>query len=256
MNRVLAGATWFCGAVVAFASPSAAGEQPKATATQRVRRAMTETLRANRGALPTTRPAGDLKTMARQLAGAKLPAARTASGVSPSARPAAAPTTQPAVAKAAGTGKAPAPAKAKPPATVKPKPTAASSRPAPASKPAMDPALEKIRNLPPTKVCDPLSLADTLYLAGRPTLAYDFYKKVMDGEKDPTTRAWVLFQLGNCARSTRPALALGYYQQLASDHGDSHWRPVADAMAGVLTWNITYKPGELLKKAARTAGAE
>jgi len=190
--------------------------------------------------------------MARQLAGAKLPAARLRPGAGPSGRPAAAPTTQPAVTKAAGGGKATAPVKVK----VKPKPAAASSRPAPTSKPAMDPALEKIRNLPPSKVCDPLALADALYLAGRPKLAHGFYKKVMEGEKAPTTRAWVLFQLGNCTRSTQPALALGYYQQLASDHGDSHWRPVAEAMAGVLTWNVTYKPGELLKKAARTAGAE
>ena len=111
--------------------------------------------------------------------------------------------------------------------------------------------LDKIKSLPASSIADPVALADALCLAGRLEAAATFYEKAMDTKVDSATRAWLLFQLGNCHKGSDPQAARGYYKRLLSEHPDSIWKAAAVVADRLIEWKLTNEPEKLLKAAAK-----
>ena len=111
--------------------------------------------------------------------------------------------------------------------------------------------LDKIRSLPAGSITDPVALADALYLAGRIEAAATFYEKGLETKLESSTRAWLLFQLGNCHKDSDPEAARGYYKRLLNEHTESIWKPAVVVADRLIEWKLTNKPEELLKTIAR-----
>lgn len=114
--------------------------------------------------------------------------------------------------------------------------------------------LDKIRSLPAGSIADPVALADALYLAGRIEAAETFYEKGLEKKVDDSTRAWLLFQLGNCNKDGDPQAARGYYRRLLNEQAESIWKPAALVADRLIEWKLTNKPEELLNTVAKMTG--
>jgi hypothetical protein len=93
---------------------------------------------------------------------------------------------------------------------------------------------ERIRKLNGIK--DPAALADVLFQAKHSDLAGVFYDRAIKGASAPDTKAWSLFQAGNCNRKTKPEAALKAYDTLVASHPDSLWSELALVQKGIITW--------------------
>ena len=93
---------------------------------------------------------------------------------------------------------------------------------------------ERIRKLNGIK--DPVALADVLFQAKHSDLASVFYDRAIKGASAPDTKAWSLFQAGNCSRKTKPEAALKAYDTLVASHPDSLWSELALVQKGIITW--------------------
>ena len=116
--------------------------------------------------------------------------------------------------------------------------------------------IEKLKSLPPDKVADPLGLADALYLGGRLAEACPFYERAFAGSAVPDTKAWALYQMANCRRSSDTAAAVALYKRVAAEFPKSQWAGVAAVQQRLLEWYQTVAPAagpEAKKPAAGTA---
>ena len=105
-----------------------------------------------------------------------------------------------------------------------------------------DAVIEKLKTLPPDKVADPLGLADTLYMGGRLAEACTFYEKAFAGAAGPDTKAWVLYQMANCRRSSDPAAAVALYKRVTTEFPKSQWAGVSGVQQRLLEWYQTVGP--------------
>jgi len=118
--------------------------------------------------------------------------------------------------------------------------------------------IDTLKNLPPEKVADPLGLADALYLGGRLAEACPFYERAFAGSAVPDTKAWALYQMANCRRSSDPAAAVTLYKRVAAEFPKSQWAGVAAVQQRLLEWYQTVAPAagsEAKKPAAGPAAA-
>lgn len=81
-------------------------------------------------------------------------------------------------------------------------------------------------------VSNPLDLARIIYIAGYQTQAARFYKIALIRLKSSEpfyneTKAWILFQLGNCFRASQKDKAIAYYSQLIEEYPNSTWSAFA-----------------------------
>jgi len=104
---------------------------------------------------------------------------------------------------------------------------------------------ERIRKL--NSIADPAALADALFQAKHSDLAALFYDRAIKGKTTPKTKAWVLFQAGNCRRKTNPKVALKAYETLVAAHPDSLWSSIALVQKGIVEWQNTNNLTALLK---------
>ncbi|MCX5684036.1 MAG: tetratricopeptide repeat protein [Planctomycetota bacterium] len=108
--------------------------------------------------------------------------------------------------------------------------------------------VERLKNLAPDKVADPLGLADALYLGGRLPEASTFYERVLAatgtgaGAASSDTKAWALYQMANCRRSSDPAAAVTFYKRVAAEYPKSPWAGVSAVQQRLLEWYQTVGP--------------
>jgi hypothetical protein len=93
---------------------------------------------------------------------------------------------------------------------------------------------DRIRKLNGIK--DPAALADALFQAKHSDLAVVFYDRAIKGSTAAKTKAWSLFQAGNCNRMTKPEAALKAYDTLVASHPGSLWSEIALVQKGIITW--------------------
>jgi len=140
-------------------------------------------------------------------------------------------------------------------ATRPPRRNGATTRPAAGESPTTRPATKvlsvKERLIKINSIDDPGALADALFQAGRSKLAGTFYDRAIQGQTDAKTRAWLLFQAGNCRRGTDPAQAAKSYDALLAAHPDSIWSQIARVRKGLLQWRGANKIDQLLKDIAK-----
>ena len=117
------------------------------------------------------------------------------------------------------------------PATTQPSATAAEAK-------------ERIRKL--NAIADPGALADALFQAKHPGLAAIFYERAIRGPATPKTKAWLLFQAGNCSRKTNPQAALKAFDALVAAHPGSLWSDIALVQKGIVQWRNTNNLAVLL----------
>jgi len=110
-----------------------------------------------------------------------------------------------------------------------------------------DEALARIRGMSASSLTRPLTVADGLFRGGQYDAALVFYELAMKKNADSETRAWLLFQIGNCQRRSDPAAARKAYQQLVEGFADSPWTPVARMLDRLVAWRMLNKPEDALK---------
>jgi len=118
-------------------------------------------------------------------------------------------------------------------------------------------ALKKLENIAAMRgIPDLQALADAMFLAGRPKAAAILYQRVLEDTKGPKrtantkARAWALYQLGNCYRSSDPAKAAEYFKRLYTDkeYGTSDFAVAAKAQADLIQWRQRNKPDDLIRQ--------
>ena len=102
------------------------------------------------------------------------------------------------------------------------------------------------------KVDKPFRLAELLRKSGYKKEAVLYYKAALEQEKGDTAksvrrRAWILFQMGFCLRSTRPAEARNIFAQLIKEYPDSTWTETAEVWLKLTDWYAAEKPMELIR---------
>jgi hypothetical protein len=109
--------------------------------------------------------------------------------------------------------------------------------------------LENLRQNP-SRVRDPLGVAELLFLSGRAADAAPFYAEALRrtgaGAASGDDRAWILFQLGNCLRETDAPKAQEAYMKLIAEFPNSPWTEMARAGGRLLTWYQSARPDRLL----------
>lgn len=121
------------------------------------------------------------------------------------------------------------------------------------SEPAISEAVvARLKGLSAEKVADPMGLADSLYLGGRLTEAGTFYEKALADSSQPDAKAWALYQMANCRRSTDAAAAMVLYKRVTAEFPKSPWAGVAAAQQRLLEWYQTVNPVAEAKKPAAT----
>jgi len=104
----------------------------------------------------------------------------------------------------------------------------------------------------PSRVQDPLEVAELLFLSGRPADATPFYEEALRHTRAgdaacASDRAWILFQLGNCLRETDMVKAQEAYVRLIAEYPDSPWTEMARAGGRYLTWYQSTRPDQLMR---------
>jgi TolA-binding protein len=60
------------------------------------------------------------------------------------------------------------------------------------------------------------------------------------------SRAWILFQIGNCLRNDDPPTAMKMYKQLIAEYPDSPWVDLAKARSTLIDWYQKDNPRGLI----------
>ena len=142
-------------------------------------------------------------------------------------------------------------------------------------------ALARLRkSVAVSEIPDLQALADALYLAGRRKAATVLYERIIEGAtrnakdaKDAkhvkgaedakgaandTRKAWALYQLGNCYKSTDPDKAAGCFRRVQKEHGEfridklpvSEWSIPAKVQADLIQWQQRNKPAKLIRQSS------
>ena len=116
-----------------------------------------------------------------------------------------------------------------------------------------DQTLQMLDNLSqhPEQLENPFELAEVLFHSGHLKQAEKCYRQALsrssrDETDSPGTRAWILFQIGNCLRNDDPAAAMETYRQLIAEHPNSLWVDLAKARSSLINWYQQNKPRMLI----------
>lgn len=108
--------------------------------------------------------------------------------------------------------------------------------------------LRQLRKLSPKGVHNAIALGDSLLRGGHLEEAVQIYQVAMQRDPGEEDRAWVMFQMGNCKRTSDPEMAAGFYKRLLSEHPGSLWSGVAEIQEHLIQWRRINDPGKLLKE--------
>ncbi|MCE5326319.1 MAG: hypothetical protein LLG01_07865 [Planctomycetaceae bacterium] len=124
-----------------------------------------------------------------------------------------------------------------------------------ASQPARDAltaeTLDTLKRIPPSQQKNLLAAADGVFNDGHLPHARAMYEAVLAQNPPAPTRAWVLYQLGNCVRAADPRSAMALYNQVVKEHGDCPWAQAAQASAKLLEWKQASAVQELVDSSGR-----
>jgi len=128
------------------------------------------------------------------------------------------------------------------------RPAGSDTTAAPAPKKISREILDQIRKVSPGKVVDPVSVGDAMFNEGELEVAAVFYGLALERKSDNRTRAWVLYQLGNCQVADDPSSALASYGELTAKYPKTLWAELAGMQIRMVRWRIAARPDELLKR--------
>lgn len=134
------------------------------------------------------------------------------------------------------------------PATTQPTPT---SQPAAPGRTLPAKVLAQLKGMPAANLSRPVDLADDLFRAGYLDAAFTLYEKAGGGGAEPATRAWALYQMANCRRTTDAAAAETLYHRVAIEHASTPWAEPAATEEKLLQWQRLHQPLSLLKDIER-----
>ena len=101
----------------------------------------------------------------------------------------------------------------------------------------------------PEQLQNPLELADILFNSHCLAEAAKCYRQALNRiAADDSSKAWLLFQLGNCLQNDDPQAATQTYKQLTQECSDSSWADLANAKAQLIDWYQKNKPDTLISK--------
>jgi hypothetical protein len=98
---------------------------------------------------------------------------------------------------------------------------------------------------------NPFELAEVLRSSGHLKQAADYYQVALGRAQANTPRgarrrAWMLFQMGCCLRTSDPAGSKRFYQQLLDEYPNSPWSESAQSLLALVSWYDAEKPVELI----------
>jgi len=93
----------------------------------------------------------------------------------------------------------------------------------------------------PEQIDNPLELGEILFLSGYQSQAAIAYQEALkrmepDYPSSARDRSWILFQIGNCLRTSDPATAAKMYKQLLAEYPNSQWADAAKAQDQLAEW--------------------
>ncbi len=103
----------------------------------------------------------------------------------------------------------------------------------------------------PGELHNPFELGEVLFLSGHLREAAAFYQEALRriDAKDirmVETRAWILFQIGNCLRNSDMPAAAKIYGQLIAEYPNSPWTELAQAQVKLIEWLQKDEPENLI----------
>ena len=103
----------------------------------------------------------------------------------------------------------------------------------------------------PEKFDNPFELGEILFLSGKLEDAAIFYREALrrrtpDDPRSARDRAWILFQIGNCLRSSDPPAAAKMYAQLTTEYPNCPWAGLAEAQRKLADWYQKEQPRKLI----------
>lgn len=120
-------------------------------------------------------------------------------------------------------------------------------------KPISNQTLQMLRSLSqhPEKLNNPFELGEILFISGNFKDAATFYREALnrrtpDDAGSARDRAWILFQIGNCLRSSDPPAAAKMYGQLTTEYPNCAWAPLAQAQRKLMDWYQKDEPHKLI----------
>jgi tetratricopeptide (TPR) repeat protein len=119
----------------------------------------------------------------------------------------------------------------------------------PAARNPIDAAtLEQLKKTPPGNLKEVLAIADALFSGKDIEDAAVFYDLALRQSPSGQDKGWILFQLGNCRRTSDPAAARVLFKQLVEEVPDCPWANLASAVTRVIDWEMAEKPEAAFKK--------
>ena len=116
--------------------------------------------------------------------------------------------------------------------------------------------LQKIKKLSlnPSDLKNPFEMGETLFLSGYLKEAAIFYQEALirrSGDDTDSSRAWILFQIGNCLRDDDRPTAIRMYGQLIAEYPNSIWKELAEVRRSLLNWYLKEEPHKLINEYKR-----
>ena len=103
----------------------------------------------------------------------------------------------------------------------------------------------------PGELQNPFELGEVLFLSGYLREAAAFYQEALhrvdaNDIRLAETRAWILFQIGNCRRNNDMPAAAKIYGQLIEEYPNSSWTELAQAQVKLIEWLQKDEPENLI----------
>ena len=105
-----------------------------------------------------------------------------------------------------------------------------------------------------TGLANAQEIADSLYGDGEYSAALELYELAYEQPGDDDSRAWILFQMGNCLQHSSPAKAREHYARVVKEYPDCRWSQAANQMDLLLEWQEVNKPLSMIKSATAKLG--
>ncbi len=108
--------------------------------------------------------------------------------------------------------------------------------------------LDELKKTDPASGTGPLTVANLAFDRGELPVARVFYELVAKCDVDDETKAWALYQMGNCDRKSHPGRSAEAYEKAVDKYPKTLWGRLAVTENDVLAWEMGNDPVGLLKK--------
>jgi tetratricopeptide (TPR) repeat protein len=107
--------------------------------------------------------------------------------------------------------------------------------------------LGRLRTIAAKGISKPMPLADCLYGGGyldEACVVYELAEKRAAGDDE---RAWAVYQMANCKRTSQADVALGLYRRVLTEYPDCCWATGAQAQGEIISWLDVNAPRRVLE---------